>query len=198
MSINRTRADGPSGPLRGRNMVGAAFTMLLVLATSMAAIQVGIALFTYQTMTEGARRALRYAADNPYDVDSIRNMAVYGNAAGAGVPFGGLNPTRVTIESQPIDSTSSLVQVAVTLPSNRFFAPLFPTLPFGMSTTAVRVAEGIGVKTKAAASSTGPVCGQIVRPNRATSIGRRRSSWHAARSRVRTHLAAQENTYCRA
>lgn len=194
MTVNQTQADGPQGLRRGRTMVGAALMMLLMLVMSMAAIQVGVALFTYQTMTEGARRALRYAADNPYDVDSIRNVAVYGNAAGAGLPFGGLSPTRVSVEIQPIDSASALVQVAVTLPSKRFFAPLFPTLPFGMNTTAVRVAEGIAITTKHSVSSTGPVCGQIVRPDRAT----RRSSVHAQRARVRTYRTAQENTYCRA
>jgi len=128
-------------------MVEAALTISLALFTVMGMIELGVALFTYQSMTEGARRALRYAVVHPYDVDSIHNVAVYGNSAGTGSSFGGLSRTTVTVERQSIDSVNSVIRVVVTLPSYQFFTPLFPSVPFSMSTTAVRVAEGMGVTT---------------------------------------------------
>jgi Flp pilus assembly protein TadG len=141
--IHQTRHRWNRGR-RGNAIVEASLVLTLTIVLLVVILEVGMAMATYQAMTETCRKAVRYAVVNPYDETSIKNVAAYGNAAGAGSSIFGLRPENVTIAVENVDSVNAVIKVTIVRPSYRFLIPFLGTSPFSMRVQAVRLLEGQG------------------------------------------------------
>ncbi len=125
-------------------MVEAALVLSLSLILLMGMIEMGVALFIYQGMTECARRGARYSVVHVFDETKIKNVVVYGNSTGSGTPLFGLDPSMVNVSLEPIDNLNSAIRVVVQKPGHRFITPLFGSIPFSPRVEAIRLTEGLG------------------------------------------------------
>jgi hypothetical protein len=132
------------GSRRGNAMVEASLVLTLALVLIVVILEVGMALATYQAMTENCRRAARYAVVHPYEETKIKNVAVYGNPDGTGSAMFGLSVDNVAVEVEAFDSVNSVVRVTLERPSYRFMMPVLGRTPFTMRVEAVRLLEGMG------------------------------------------------------
>lgn len=129
---------------RGNAMVEASLVLTLALVLVFVILEIGMALATYQAMTENCRRAARYAVVHPYEEAKIKNVAVYGNPEGTGSPMFGLRPENVAVHLETVDSVNAVIRVTLLRPSYRFLMPFLGTAPFTMRVEAVRLLEGMG------------------------------------------------------
>lgn len=120
--------------LRGNTLLESALVLSLALFTILVIVELGIALFIYQGITERARHAARYAVVNVFDEDTVKNIAVYGNPTGQGSPLLGLAKNLVTVTVEPIDNQNSVVRVVLQRTPYQFITPflgissLLPTI----------------------------------------------------------------------
>jgi hypothetical protein len=125
-------------------MVEASLVLTLALVIIVAILEMGMALATYQAMTENCRRAVRYAVVHPYEEAKIKNVAVYGNPDGTGSAMFGLQTENVAVRLEALDSVNSVVRVTLLRPSYEFMLPFLGTAPFTMRVEAIRLLEGMG------------------------------------------------------
>jgi len=144
MTKNTKRKRFTFGSRRGNAIVEASLVLTLALVIIVIILEMGMALATYQAMTENCRRAVRYAVVNPYEEAKIKNVAVYGNPEGAGAATFGLKPENVAVRLESVDSVNAVVRVTLLRPSYRFLMPFLGTAPFTMRVEAVRLVEGMG------------------------------------------------------
>jgi hypothetical protein len=129
---------------RGNAIVEASLVLTLALVLIVIILEMGMALATYQAMTENCRRAARYAVVNPYEEAKIKNVAVYGNPDGAGPAMFGLKPENVAIRLESVDAVNAVIRVTLLRPAYRFLMPFLGTTPFTMRVETVRLVEGMG------------------------------------------------------
>ena len=128
----------------GTAMVEFAIVLPLMLFLTLAVTELGRAMLRYNTLTKSVQDGARHLASHALFGSSggvriddnmrteTRNLVVYGNAAGTGVPLiEGLDPSQVTIsEPAPL-----LVQVDVAYPYVALFGPVLTTFGLGSSTS---------------------------------------------------------------
>lgn len=129
---------------RGQAIVEASLVLTLALVLIVIILEIGMALATYQAMTENCRRAVRYAVVNPYEEAKIRNVAVYGNPDGTGPAMFGLKTENVAVRLESVDTINAVVRVTLLRPAYKFMMPFLGTSPFTMRVEAIRLVEGMG------------------------------------------------------
>ena len=144
MTKNIMRKRLKLGSRRGNAIVEASLVLTLALVMILVILEMGVALATYQAMTENCRRAVRYAVVNPYDEAKIKNVAVYGNPDGTGAAMFGLKPENVAVRLESVDSVNAVVRITLLRPSYRFLTPFLGSTPFTMRVEAIRLVEGMG------------------------------------------------------
>jgi hypothetical protein len=139
-NTKRLQRDGR----RGNAIVEASLVLTLALLLIVIILEMGMALATYQAMTETCRRAARYAVVNPYEEGKIKNVAVYGNPEGTGPAMFGLRPENVAVRLESVDAINAVIHVTILRPEYRFLMPLLGITPFTMRVETVRLVEGMG------------------------------------------------------
>ena len=107
------RAQDPARRRRGVALVEAALSLTAALMLIIGVTEIGVAVMIYQGAVERARAGARYAAVFPDDEAAIRNVVVYGNAAGTGSPLLGLSTAGVQIQQSFLDNESRVTGLSV-------------------------------------------------------------------------------------
>ena len=140
---------------KGQTLVEFALAVMLFLTLLFGIIELGRALWTWNTIVQATRAGTRFAiTSDPTNDTAIKNWVVYHNAAGTGDPvLNGLSTSNVNVTFKKNDGTdmsanrynSDMVQVGITGYTFDFIVPLFGgsmTLPPFTTTLPV---EGLGV-----------------------------------------------------
>jgi len=88
---------------RGGSLVESTLVLMVVLTLMFSIFDLGYVMFEHHTLLHQARTAARYGSINPADLNSIRNVVMYGQPAGPqGNPseFFGLEPSMVSVARQ--------------------------------------------------------------------------------------------------
>jgi Flp pilus assembly protein TadG len=128
---------------RGATLVEFAIGATVFLTAMFGVIEFGRALWTHNALADAARRAARYAvnqpASNPAGVKTtgmnvgpsltaIRNVAVYGDPAGSGQPMvNGLTPDNLNVQYTDFGVGAGTVAVTVTNYEFQFVIPIIGT-----------------------------------------------------------------------
>jgi Flp pilus assembly protein TadG len=128
---------------RGSTLVEFAISATVFLTVMFGVIEFGRALWTHNALTDAARRAARYAVNQPASnppgiattglntgpsVTAIRNVAVYGNPAGTGSSLlNDLTTTNVNVEYTAFGLGEGTVAVRITNYQFRFVVPIVGT-----------------------------------------------------------------------
>lgn len=99
-----TKMIPPISKNRKRTQTGSVFVesaLIFIVAAifGIGAIDVGLMVFTHQTVLNRTRAAGRWSAVNPFDATQITNMVLYGTptAGQAGTELFGMNASNVTV-----------------------------------------------------------------------------------------------------
>ena len=90
MRRETTTKATPRRGQRGAALVEFAIAATVLLTLIFAVLELGRLLWVHNALTDAARRAARYAVNQPKSADAlkeIQNVAVYGNPAGTGSPL---------------------------------------------------------------------------------------------------------------
>jgi Flp pilus assembly protein TadG len=111
---------------RGAALVEFAIAATVFLTLTFAVLELGRLLWVHNALTDATRRAARYAVNQPQTaVGDIKNVAVYGNAAGTGTPLvDDLTPAQVTVTYNNFGLGEGTVTVAIQSYDFRFVLPL--------------------------------------------------------------------------
>ena len=109
-------------------MVEAALVLTVALVTFIGLIDIGSVLFRMQGLVERARAGARYGVVSTFDANAIRNVVVYGNAAGAGSPLLGLTTGVVQVTQPDLGDGQVKIKVVITGYQFTFFTPLISGL----------------------------------------------------------------------
>jgi Flp pilus assembly protein TadG len=140
---------------KGQTLLEFALAVMLFLTLLFGIIELGRALWTWNTIVQATRAGARFAiTSDPTNDTAIKNWVVYSNAAGTGDPvLTGLSTSNVNVLFQKNDGTdmsatrysADMVQVGITGYTFNFIVPLFGanmTLP---PFTTTLPCEGLGV-----------------------------------------------------
>lgn len=127
---NRSQANA----LRRKNEHGAAlmeFTIgaAVFLSAMFAVIEFGRALWTHNALADAARRGARYAVNHSAtDTAAVKNVVVYGNAAGGTSPLVyNLAPANVAVQYTNFGLDQGSVSVSIVNYQFKFVVPLIGT-----------------------------------------------------------------------
>lgn len=139
MFRNSTKKSGE----RGSTLVEFAIGATVFLTVMFAVIEFGRALWTHNALADAARRAARYAVNQPAaspagtkttgtnvgpSISAIRNVAVYGNPAGGSQPLvTDLTPENLNIQYTNFGVGSGTVAVTITNYQFKFVMPIVGT-----------------------------------------------------------------------
>ncbi|MEO7971927.1 MAG: TadE family protein [bacterium] len=139
MFRNSTKESGE----RGSTLVEFAIGATVFLTVMFAVIEFGRALWTHNALADAARRAARYAVNQPAaspagtkttgtnvgpSISAIRNVAVYGNPAGGSQPLvTDLTPENLNIQYTNFGVGSGTVAVTITNYQFKFVMPIVGT-----------------------------------------------------------------------
>lgn len=128
---------------RGATLVEFAIGATVFLTAMFAVIEFGRALWTHNALADAARRAARYAVNQPASnpagvkttgmnvgpsVTAIRNVAVYGDPAGGSQPMvGDLTPANLNVQYTDFGVGQGTVAVTVTNYQFQFVIPIIGT-----------------------------------------------------------------------
>ena len=114
---------------RGTTLVEFAIALTVFLTSMFGVIEFGRALWVHNALTDAARRGARYATlHNPADVASVKNVVVFGDAAGGTQPVvPNLTTDNVTVNYSNFAVNKGTVSVAITSYQFQFVVPLFGT-----------------------------------------------------------------------
>ena len=137
----RSSANKPSE--EGSTLVEFAIGASVFLMAMFAVIEFGRALWVHNALADAARRAARYAVNQPAStpagsatsgtnvgpsVDAIRNVAVYGNPGGTGaVMVNNLTPENLDVHYSNFGVGQGSVAVTVTGYQHQFVVPIIGT-----------------------------------------------------------------------
>jgi len=138
--IRRTNTN--SGQ-RGATLVEFAIAATVFLTAMFAVIEFGRALWVHNALADAARRAARYAVNQPASspagvkttgmnvgpsLTAIRNVAVYGDPAGGAQPMvNGLAPANLNVEYKDFGVGNGTVAVTITNYQFQFVIPFIGT-----------------------------------------------------------------------
>lgn len=114
---------------RGTTLVEFAIALTVFLTSMFGVIEFGRALWVHNALTDAARRGARYATlHNPADVDSVKNVVVYGDPAGGTQPVvPNLTTNNVTVNYSDFAVNKGTVSVAISSYQFQFIVPLIGT-----------------------------------------------------------------------
>ena len=132
---------------RGATLVEFAIGATVFITAMFAVIEFGRALWTHNALADAARRAARYAVNQPAStpagdpttayytgtsvpatVTAIRNVAVYGDPAGGSQPMvNGLTPNNINVQYTNFGVGQGTVAVTVTNYQFQFVIPIIGT-----------------------------------------------------------------------
>lgn len=128
---------------RGSTLVEFAIGATVFLMVMFAVLEFGRALWIHNALSDAARRAARYAVNQPASnpagvstsgtnvgpsVTAIRNVAVYGNPAGTGQPMvNDLTPANINVDYNQFRVGDGTVSVTITNYQFQFVIPILGT-----------------------------------------------------------------------
>jgi hypothetical protein len=140
---NMCRLRNSKSGQRGATLVEFAIAATVFVTAMFAVIEFGRALWTHNALADAARRAARYAVNQPASnpagakttgtnvgpsIEAIRNVAIYGNPAGTGQPMvSGLAPANLDVKYTNFGVGSGTVSVTVTEYKFLFVIPFIGT-----------------------------------------------------------------------
>jgi Flp pilus assembly protein TadG len=123
----KTRRDKSNQ--RGATLVEFSIAATVFLTAMFAVVEFGRALWVHNALTDAARRGARYAVlHSSGDIDSVRNVVVYGNPAGSGNPMlENLSTGNVTVNYSGYGLNNGTVTVSITNYEFQLILPLLVT-----------------------------------------------------------------------
>ena len=114
---------------RGAALVEFAIGATVFLTITFGVLELGRLLWVHNALTDATRRGARYAVNQPQtSVDNIKNVAVYGNAAGTGTPLvSDLTPAKVIVTYNNFGLAAGTVEVKIQGYDFNFVLPLVGT-----------------------------------------------------------------------
>ena len=114
---------------RGSTLVEFAIGVTVFLTAMFAVLEFGRALWVHNALTDAARRGARYATmHSPGDVNSVKNVVVFGDPAGGGSPLvTNLTTANVTVNYNNFGLNDGTVSVGITSYQFQFVLPLVGT-----------------------------------------------------------------------
>jgi len=117
------------GRERGATLVEFAIGATVFLTMMFAVIEFGRALWVHNALSDAARRGARYAVvHNAGDAAAVKNVVVYGNAAGSGTPLvNDLKTSNVNVTYSGFGLTDGTATVTITNYKFKFVIPIVST-----------------------------------------------------------------------
>jgi Flp pilus assembly protein TadG len=116
---------------RGAALVEFAVAATVFLTLTFGVLELGRLLWIHNALTDATRRGARYAVNQTQSATSIaniKNVAVYGNAAGTGTPLvNDLTPAQVNVTYNNFGLGAGTVTVAIQAYDFRFVLPFVGT-----------------------------------------------------------------------
>lgn len=114
---------------QGATLVEFAIGATVFLTSMFAVIEFGRALWVHNALTDAARRGARYAViHSSADIDSVKNVVVYGDAAGGTQPLvQNLATSNVDVSYSGFGLNNGTVSVSITNYQFQFVLPLVGT-----------------------------------------------------------------------
>lgn len=119
---------------RGATLVEFAIGVTVFATAMFAVLECSRLLWVHNALTDAARRGARYAVmHSENDSDAVKNIVIYGNAAGTGnAMLEGLTPDKVDVDYNNFGLNDGTVTVSIDSYQFQFVLPLLPstvTLP---------------------------------------------------------------------
>ncbi len=137
---------------RGATLVEFAIGATVFLTSMFAVIEFGRALWAHNALTDAARRGARYAVvHSTADVDSVKNVVVYGDPAGGGnalienLTTANVNVTYSAAPEPPFGLDGGTVSVSITNYQFQLILPLVPTSIQMPNYTTTLTGESVGL-----------------------------------------------------
>jgi Flp pilus assembly protein TadG len=114
---------------RGSTLVEFAIGVTVFATAMFAVLEFGRVLWTHNALTDAARRGTRYAVlHSSGDVAQVKNIVVYGNAAGSGNPMlPNLTTTNVDVDYDNFGMNDGTVTVSINSYEFEFVLPFVGT-----------------------------------------------------------------------
>ncbi len=114
---------------RGATLVEFAIGITVFATAMFGVLEFGRALWTHNALTDAARRGARYAVlHTSGDINSVRNVVVYGNPAGTGNPMlNNLSTANVSVAYNNFGLNDGTVTVSITNFQFQFVIPIVGT-----------------------------------------------------------------------
>jgi Flp pilus assembly protein TadG len=111
---------------RGAALVEFAIAATVFLTVTFAVLELGRLLWVHNALADAARRGARYAVNQPQTAAAdVKNVAIYGNAAGTGSPLvSDLTPAQVVVTYNNFGLAAGTVTVEIQNYDFRFVLPL--------------------------------------------------------------------------
>jgi Flp pilus assembly protein TadG len=131
---------------RGATLVEFAIAATVFLTAMFAVIEFGRALWVHNALTDAARRGARYAVlHSASDIDSVKNVVVYGDPAGGGQPtVPNLTTDNVTVTYSNFALNHGTVSVSVNGYEFQFVIPIVGTTITMPNYTTTLPGESVG------------------------------------------------------
>ena len=132
---------------RGATLVEFAIAATVFLTAMFAILEFGRALWVHNALTDAARRGARYAViHRASDIDSVKNVVVYGDPAGGTQPVvENLTTANVTVTYTNFSLNSGTVSVSITNYQFQFVLPFMGTTISMPSYNTTLTAESVGL-----------------------------------------------------
>ena len=131
---------------RGSTLVEFAIGVTVFVTAMFAVLEFGRALWVHNALSDAARRGARYAVlNNAGSADQVKNIVVYGNAAGTGQPMlNDLTTANVTVVYNNFGLNDGTVSVSITGYQFQFVIPIIGKTITMPSYTTTLSAESAG------------------------------------------------------
>jgi len=131
---------------RGSTLVEFAIGVTVFVTAMFAVLEFGRALWVHNALTDAARRGARYATmHSSGDPDAVKNVVVYGNPAGSGLPMlNDLTTANVDVTYNNFGLNDGSVSVKITNYQFHFVVPIIGTTITMPNYTTTLTAESAG------------------------------------------------------
>ena len=131
---------------RGSTLVEFSIGVTVFLTAMFGVMEFGRALWVHNALTDAARRGARYATmHSPNDINSVKNVVVYGDPAGSAQPMiNNLTTANVNVSYNNFGLNDGTVAVSITNYQFQFVIPIVGTTITMPSYTTTLTAESAG------------------------------------------------------
>jgi Flp pilus assembly protein TadG len=132
---------------RGSTLVEFAIGVTVFVMAMFGVLEFGRLLWVHNALTDAARRGARYAVlHSEMDVEGVKNIVVYGDAAGTGQPMlNDLSTTNVQVNYNGFGMNDGTVSVSITSYEFEFVIPIIGTTITMPSYTTTLTGESAGL-----------------------------------------------------